>query len=232
MSLRVDADKGLIRLSASPYDETIVDAIRTLPQRRYRPAEQDWALAARREHLRAVCSVIAELSERGIDVAISDAAAARLARIEIGWAMLRDGEIHIAGPYSKRRLPALRALPERRFDPEARHWVLPLTRAGALGVLALADEAGDLVLTDRARRALRRTASPTDAARVDGGEARPLRAPRRSPIAHWRHFTSGPVFENPLRARVHVPGIGPCVRIRVSPRTPAGEPRQHARHDH
>ena len=230
MSLHVDADKGLVLLSVSPYDETIVDAIRALRERRYRPAEQDWVVPARRDHLRTLCGVIAELSERRVDVRISDAAAARLARGDVGWAMLRDGEIQIAGPYSERRLPALRALAERRFDPEGKVWVLPLTRAGALGVLALADDAGDLVITARARRALHRSAAPTEGApHVERDEDRPPGPARRSPVAHWRHFTSGPVFENPARPRVHVPGVGLCVRIRVNPRAAASAPRRRDR---
>ncbi len=225
MALRVDADKGLVLLTVSPYDETIVDAIRTLPQRRYRPDEHDWILPARREQLRALCVVIAELSERGIEVDISDAADGRLARSHIGWGTLRDGELQIAGPYSARRVAALRALPERRFDPDRNVWMLPLTRAGALDALALAGEPGGLVITDRARRALRRAAAPADPTESASGDEHPRADPtRRSPIAHWRHFTSVPVFDNPARERIHVPGVGLCVRVRVNPRRPPDEP--------
>ena len=163
MSLLIDANKGLLQLAAEPYDETIVQWIRTVPQRRYRRQSHDWCIPARREHLLTVCSVIAELEERGIAVEISEAAAARLARVDTGRAILRGGAIEIAGPYSERRLPALRALPERRFDAERKLWTVPLTRAGALAILALADDTDELVMTQRARRALQRsaTASPS-----------------------------------------------------------------------
>jgi len=114
MALRVDANEGLLQLAAVPYDETIIGWIRTLPQRHYRRETQDWITPARREHLQMVCGLIAELEEHGIAVEISETAAARLTRVDIGRAMLRDGAIEIAGPYSERRLPALRALPERR----------------------------------------------------------------------------------------------------------------------
>lgn len=70
------------------------------------------------------------------------------------------GAIEIAGPYSERRLPALRDLPERRFDAERKIWTVPLTRAGALALLALADETDELVTTQRARDALARAAMP------------------------------------------------------------------------
>jgi len=238
MGLRVDANEGLLQLAAVPYDETIVDWIRTLPQRRYRREAQDWIIPARREHLQIVCGLIAELEERGIAVEISETAGARLTRVDIGRAMLRDGAIEIAGPYSERLLPALRALPERRFDTEFKVWQVPLTRAGATAILAIVDGSDDLVITQRARRALERSASATATARrgaldTDG----PPEPTRRSPIAHWRHFTSGPVFDNPARPRLDVPGIGPCMRIRVDPgrrRQRPASPREvppNLRHD-
>ena len=218
MGLRVDINKGLVMLVAAPYEETIVDWIRTLPQRRYRRESQDWIVPARREHLRTLCSLIGELDERGIDVEISEEAGARLARVDVGRAMLCNGVIEIVGPYSERRLPALRALPERRFDAERKLWTVPLTRAGALAILALADGADELMITQRARRALQRAATPAPATRrVAHRAAAPSGPRRRSPVAHWRHFTAGPVFDNPARARIHVPGIGLCVRIRVNP---------------
>ncbi|MEA2188174.1 MAG: hypothetical protein QOK16_3185, partial [Solirubrobacteraceae bacterium] len=217
-------------LASAPYVETIVDAIRTLPQRHYRPASQDWSVPARREHLRNVCGVIAELEERGIDVDITEPAAARLSRLDVGRGVLRRGAIEIVGPYSERRLPALRALPERQFDAERKIWTVPLTRAGALAILALADETDELVITQRARRTLQRSATaspPADpAARADAASPGP--APRRSPVAHWRHYTAGAVFDNSARPRVNVPGIGWCVRIRVNPRRGNGAPRDAA----
>lgn len=220
MALRIDAIEGLMRLASAPYDETIVDWIKTLPVRHYRRHSQDWRVPARREHLRNVCGVIAELEERGIDVDITESAAARLSRLDVGRGVLRRNAIEIAGPYSERRLPALRALPERRFDAERKIWTVPLTRAGALAILALADETDELVITQRARRALQRSATaspPTDpAARADAASSG--RAARCSPVAHWRHYTAGAVYDNPARPRIDVPGIGWCVRVRVDPR--------------
>jgi len=220
MGLRVDVEEGLVLLAAVPYDESIVDRIRTLPKRRFRRESQDWILPARRELLRVLCGLIGELEECGIDVDVSRTAAARLSRVDVGRAMLRAGVIEIAGPYSERRLPALRALPERHFDAERKIWTVPQTRAGALAILALADRTDELLLTQRARRALQRTAmAAPGAARVphDEDDSSP-RPTRRSPVSHWRHFTEGPVFDNPSRRRIDVPGIGPCVRIRVNPR--------------
>ncbi|MFP5364640.1 MAG: hypothetical protein ACLGI5_18130 [Thermoleophilia bacterium] len=217
--MRIDVDKGLMLLLAAPYDETIVDWIRTLPERRYRRESQDWIVPARREHLRAVCSFIGELEERGIAVKISDDAGARMARVDVGRAMLRDGVIEIRGPYSERRLPSLRALPERRFNSERKIWTVPLTRAGALAILTLADGSDELVITQQARRALQRSATATPPAQRAPRDAdAPPEPARRSPIAHWRHYTAGPVFDNPAHRRLDVPGVGLCVRIRVNPR--------------
>jgi len=227
MALRVDANEGLLQLAAVPYDETIVDWIRALPQRHYRRTTQDWITPARREHLQMVCGMIAELEERGIAVEISETAGARLTRVDIGRAMLRDGTIEIAGPYSERRLPALRALPERRFDTERRIWTIPLTRAGALAILALADNTAELVITQRARRVLQRTATASPLAERGARHAHGSAGTktRRSPVAHWRHHTAGAVFDNPAHERINVPGIGWCVRIRVNPRLGHGDTR-------
>jgi hypothetical protein len=221
MALRVDAIGGLMRLASAPYDETIVDWIKTLPERHYRRDSQDWGVPARREHLRSISSVIAELEQRGIDVDLSSQATARLARADIGRAVIRGDVVEITGPYSQRRLPALRALPERRFDADRNTWTIPLTRAGALAILDLADRTDELVITQRARRALQRSATRNASAPPalrDTGTAAPG-PKRRSPVAHWRHYTAGPVFDNPARPRVNVPGIGWCVRIRVRPRS-------------
>lgn len=230
MGLRIDAIGGLIRLASAPYDETIVDWIRTLPKRHYRRGSHDWTVPARREYLRSVCGVIAELEERGIDVDITEPAAARLSRLDVGRGVLRRGAIEIAGPYSERRLPALRVLPERGFDAERKIWTVPPTRAGALAILALADDTDELVITQRARRALQRSAAASPSTdRAAGADAASLgRAPRRSPVAHWRHYTAGAVFDNPTRPRVNVPGIGWCVRIRVNPRRGDGATRDAA----
>jgi len=225
MGLRVEIDRGLVLLVAAPYDETIVDWIRTLPERRYRRESQDWIMPARREHLRTLCSLIGELEERGIDVETCEDAGARLARVDVGRAMLRNGVIEIAGQYSERRLPALRALPERHFDPERRIWTVPLTRAGALAILALADRTDELVITQRAHRALQRVAAATPAAQHVLRDDPRVGPTRRSPVAHWRHYTAGPVFDNPARRRVQVPGVGLCVRIRVHPRDGHGDAR-------
>jgi hypothetical protein len=219
MALRVDTRDGLVLLAAAPYDDAVVEWIRTLPERHYRAREQAWCVPARREQLRHVCALIGELEERAIAVDISSSAGARLARAGLGRAILHDGAIEITGPYSQRRLPALRALPERRFDPVRRSWTVPLTRAGALAVLDLADRTHELVTTRRAQSALQRSATGTDSTPHATRNPDPveLGPKRRSPIAHWRHYTSGPIFNNPARERVHVPGIGLCVRIRVDP---------------
>lgn len=229
MGPHIDVHIGLVVLVSRPYDEVIVAWIRTLPGRRYRRHDREWIVPARREHLRPICGLIGELEERDIDVDVSPAARARLSRADIGRAMLRGSAIEIAGPYSKNRLPALRALPERGFDAERRVWAMPLTRAGALAVLAL-ERSDELTLTQRATDALRRSATPTAAESIapdEGGLARPT---RRSPIAHWRHFTTGPVFDNPSRQRIDIPGIGRCVRVRVNPRHRPEQPgaREHA----
>lgn len=232
MALLIDADKGLLQLAAEPYDEASVDWIRSLPQRRYRRESHDWCVPARREHLRTVCCLIAELEERAITVEISVAAGARLAGADVGRAVLRGSAIEIMGPYSERRLPALRALPERRFDADRKLWTIPLTRAGALAILALADETDELVVTQRARRALQRaaTASPPTKRVARDTVATVEPTTRRSPVPHWRHYTAGAVFDNPARPRVNVPGIGWCVRIRVDPRSWNGDraTRRHA----
>ena len=219
MGLQIDAIGGLIRLACAPYDKTVVDSIKALPERRYRRDSQDWSVPARREYLRSICGVIAELEERGIDVDLTEHAAARLSRLDVGRGVLRDNAIEIAGPYSERRLPALRALPERRFDAERKIWMIPLTRAGALAILALADGDDELVITQRARRASERSAAATPPPQGGARHADEAHGPtRRSPIAHWRHYTAGPVFDNPAHDRIDVPGIGWCVRIRVNPR--------------
>lgn len=155
--------------------------------------------------------------QRIIAVEIADTAAPRLARAGVGRAVLRGGAVEIAGPYSERRLPALRALPERRFDAERKIWTIPLTRAGALAILTLADD-DELVITRRARRALQRCATANPSEHVSSASDPSPGTTRRSPTPHWRHYTSGAVFDNPSRERIDVPGIGWCVRVRVNPR--------------
>lgn len=155
MALHVGVNRGTVLLAAIPYDDTIIDWVRALPERCYRRKSHDWSVPATHERLRNVCRLIAELEERNIDVQIAHEASARLARIDVDGATLRDGIIEIAGAYSERRLPALRDLPERRFDAKRRTWTVPLTRAGALALLALADETDELVTTQRAPRRAR-----------------------------------------------------------------------------
>lgn len=100
-----------------------------------------------------------------------------------------------------------------------------MTRAGALAILALVDGTDELVVTQRARRALQRSAAASQpAGRVARyAEASVEPTTRRSPVAHWRHYTAGAVFDNPARQRLNVPGIGWCVRIRVEPRRENGD---------
>ena len=221
MALRVDSRHGLVLLTVDPYDASVVDAIRGLPERRYRHRSREWCIPATREHLRAVNTTLAELEERGITIELTKDANARFARAGIGRAIVRGNAIEISGPYSRRRLPALRSLPERRYDVTRRRWVIALTRAGALAILALIDDYHELVATSRARCALQRTAASamTESRRARGVRSTPT---RRSPRPHWRHYTTGPVFENPDRPRLYVQGIGWCVRIRVGAREPKG----------
>lgn len=221
MALRVDAHGGLMLLTVAPYDEVIADRIRALPRRYFRRQSQDWCVPAHREGVRAVCALIAELEERRCDVEISKDANARIARADIVRVLMRDDTVEIVGRYSRHRLRALRSLPERGYDAGGGRWTIPSTRAGALALLALVGETDEFVVTGRARRALERAAAPalsTSRRISDPG----LAPKRRSPLPHWRHYTAGPVFENPARRRLHVHGIGWCVRIRVGPSEPKG----------
>jgi hypothetical protein len=219
MALSVDAHRGLVLLAAVPYDDAIIDWVRALPERHYRPHVHAWCVPARREQLRHLSTLIGELEERDIGVDISKSATARLVRADVGRAILRDKAIDITAPYNPRLVRALRALPERRFHPTRRTWTVPLTRAGSLAILDLIDHTNELVATRRARLALQRSATRTSSTPRANREPDPtaIGPTRRSPIAHWRHYTRGPIFENPARERMHVPGIGLCVRVRVNP---------------
>ncbi len=221
MALRVDASGGLMLPMVAPYDEVIADRIRTLPRASYRRRSQDWCVPARRAGVRAVCALIAELKERRWDIEISKDANARIARADIVCVLMRDDSVEIVSRYSRRRLHALRFLPERRYDADRGRWTIPLTRAGALALLAHVGETDEFVVTDRARRALDRVAAPAapTSRRISDSGIAPK---RRSPLPHWRHYTAGPVFENPARPRLYVRGIGWCVRIRVGPSEPKG----------
>jgi hypothetical protein len=107
MALRVDAQDGLLLLAAVPYDDVIVEGIRALPERRYRRGTHDWCLPACCD----VCVLIGEIEERGIDVDLSSQASARLARADIGRAVLRGDIVEITGPYSQRRCPPCGYIP-------------------------------------------------------------------------------------------------------------------------
>ena len=93
MGLRVDASGGIVLLSAAPFDETIVDHIRALPDRRYQHKSQAWIIPARREQLLALSRMIAELDELDIASELLPEAAARLRRAAIARLSLRDGAI-------------------------------------------------------------------------------------------------------------------------------------------
>ena len=54
MALRIDAIRGIMRLASAPYDETIVDWIRTLPQRRYHPVAELERAGSSRKPAKAV----------------------------------------------------------------------------------------------------------------------------------------------------------------------------------
>jgi len=120
MALHIDAIEGLTRLACTPYDETIVDWIKTLPERHYRRDSQEWSVPARREHLRNVCGVIAELEQRGNDVDITEPAAARLSRLDVGRGVLRRNAIEIAGPIASAGCQRYARCPSAGSKPSAR----------------------------------------------------------------------------------------------------------------
>jgi hypothetical protein len=209
--LTVDVDGGLVRLSGD-YDPRLVALIRRLPERRYLAERAEWTMPARRPALAALC----ELIERPeLEVTLSGRARRRLERHGPGRLALEDGQLGLSFAFDPRRLERVRAIPERRFDPDSKCWIVPATRAGALALLTLLDD-GEFRTDGAVRRRLEALAAgrQADSQPGPGDDSGPS---RKSPMRHWRHVTRGPIFDANWRRREWVVGIGWCVRIRVDP---------------
>jgi hypothetical protein len=211
--LAVDVDGGMVRLRTR-YEPQLVERLRGLPGGRFIAERGEWVLPARREGLLALARLVVEV---GGKAELSDRARRRLERHGPGRIDLRGGEFELSVRPRPGRLERIRAVPERRYLPERRRWLVPPTRAGALALLALVDD-GELVAAPATLARLRQVASnrePSgDAVWDDVDESA---ASRASPTPHWRHLTRGPIFSaNPDR-HVWVDGIGWCVRVRVDP---------------
>jgi hypothetical protein len=211
--LAVDVDGGLVRLRTR-YEPQLVERLRRLPGGRFVAERGEWVLPARREGLLALARLVVEL---GRQAELSDRARRRLERHGPGRIDLRGGEFELSVRPRPDRLERIRALPERRYLPDQRRWLVPPTRAGALALLGLVDD-GELVAAPAALARLRQLASNREPGgdRV-GDDADESAASRASPSPHWRHVTRGPIFSaNPDRHE-WVDGIGWCVRVRVDP---------------
>lgn len=200
MCLRVRADGGSLLLTA-PYDEGLRELIKSLPTRRWRPASKDWSVPARRADLRAIVDLVGQVEERAITVDLDPTVRARLRPLGLTRVLLRGDEVEIVGPYDKDRLQAQRQLPESRYDKERTSWLVPLTRAGAIALLALVDDE-HYVVTQKARDALERTADPRMASAVGGPRRDSAEPGGASPRAHWRFVTRGAMFNSPHARRV------------------------------
>jgi hypothetical protein len=209
--LLVDLDGGLVHLRAD-YHPRLVALIRKLPDRHYVADRAEWIMPARRPALAELC----ELIERPeLEVTLSERARRRLERHGPGRLTLDKGELRLAFPYNPRRLKRVRAIPERRFDPDSKSWIVPPTRAGALELLRLLDE-GEFRTDAATRRRLEALAVARESdsgrrASEDGGPS------RKSPDPHWRLVTRGPVFDANPQRHEWVGRVGWCVRIRVDP---------------
>jgi hypothetical protein len=220
--LEVDIDGGRVRLR-SRYDPQLVDRLRGLPGRRFIAERGEWVLPARREGLIALARLLAEL---GGQAELSEHARRRLERHGPGGIEVRDGEFELSVRPRPRLLERIRTIPERRYLTERRRWRVPLTRAGALAMLALVDD-GELVGAPRTLSRLRQLAAGCAGAGGPDGErpadnAGPSRA---APSPHWRHITRGPIFRANTDRHEWVDGIGWCVRVRVDPKKPGEEER-------
>lgn len=216
--LDVDVDGALIRLRAR-YDPALVERLKQLPGRRYVAQDTEWVLPARSEALVALARLLADLDDRAT---LSDRARRRLERYGPGHVKFCHGEFAIRAAPRPRRLAKIRALPERRWDPERRCWQLPATRAGALALAALLAE-GELVATPAAAARVRQVSAARPGDR-HGGDA--SEAGRASPTPHWRHVTRGPVYAANPQRREWIAGVGWCVRVRVdSQRTATTRPK-------
>jgi hypothetical protein len=211
--LAVDVDGGMVRLRTR-YEPQLVERLRCLPGRRFVAERGEWVLPARRDGLLALARLVVELGGRA---QLSDRARRRLERLGPGRIEVREGEFELSVRPRPGRLERIRALPERRYLPEQRRWLVPPTRAGALAVLALVDD-GELVAAPATLARLRQLASNRAASGEPiGNEAHESAASRASPTPHWRHVTRGPTFSANPHRHEWVDGIGWCVRVRVDP---------------
>jgi hypothetical protein len=214
--LRVDVDRGLVRLRAD-YDPELVERIRRLPSRRYLRDSAEWTVPATRPGLAAVCELV---EDAALDAELSKRARQRLSRHGPGRVELAGGELRLAFRYHPRRLERVREIPERRFDRASKTWTVPATRAGALALLALLAD-GEFRADPSVRARLESIAAGRASSKHPSGED--ARGGRSSPIPHWRHVTRGPVFDASTDRHEWIEGIGWCVRIRV-------DPERHRRH--
>jgi hypothetical protein len=211
--LAVDIDGGLVRLRTR-YEAQLVERLRCLPGRRFIAKRGEWVLPARRDGLLALARLIVELDGQA---ELSDRARRRLERHGPGRIDLHGGEFELSVRPRPGRLERIRALPERRYLPGQRRWLVPPTRAGALALLALVDD-GELVAAPAALARLRQLASSRAASGEPvRDEADEAAASRASPTPHWRHVTRGHIFSANPHRHEWVDGIGWCVRVRVDP---------------
>jgi hypothetical protein len=209
--LLVDVDGGLVRLRAD-YDPELVALIKELPGRRFHAERGEWTMPARPPALAALC----ELVERPeLEVELSERARRRLQRHGPGRLALDQGELRLTFPYHPRRLERVRAIPERRFDPDTKSWIVPATRAGALALLGLLGD-GEFRADPGVRWRLEALAAGREA-NGERGVGDEVGLSRASPRAHWRHVTRGPIFEANEDRHEWVEGVGWCVRVRVDP---------------
>jgi hypothetical protein len=211
--LAVDIDGGLVRLRTR-YQQRLVEQIKRLPGRRFIAEHAEWVLPARRDGLLAVARLVIEL---GGQAELSDRARRRLERHGPGRIDLHGAEFELSVRPRPDRLERIRAVPERRYLPERRRWLVPPTRAGALALLALVDD-GELVGAPATLARLRQLAGNRAAAGEPvGDDADESAASRASPSPHWRHVSRGPIFSANPHRHEWVDGIGWCVRVRVDP---------------
>ncbi|MGI8944758.1 MAG: hypothetical protein ACR2GL_00775 [Thermoleophilaceae bacterium] len=217
--LEVDIDGGVVRLRA-PYNPQLLERIRRLPDRRYRRDKREWTFPARREALYGLCELLADYDGR-LDVGYSERALRRLSRQGPGRITFERDRVRLWLPYQRRRIERVRAIPELRFERATRTWAGPATRAGAIALLGLLADREALADPSTRQRLQRIAAAARECEGLGQALTRTDSGPRRRPpVAHWRHVTSGPVFEaNP---REWVEGVGWCVRVRVDPSRRAG----------
>lgn len=211
--LEVDIEGGVIRLRAD-HDPQLVERIKRLPDRRYSREKREWTVPARRAALYGLCALLIDYDGR-LDVHYSQRALRRLSRQGPGRITFKKGQLRLWGPYQPRRLKRIRAIPELRFERATKTWTGPATRAGTIALLDLIADR-ELLADPSTRERLERVAAAREA-----DEPRQLVTPagarRRSPVPHWRHVTSGPVFDAHPERQEWVEGVGWCRRVRIDP---------------